>query len=123
MRQIQVTANVTVVPSNVSIAVTPNPVNPGEPDAQGCRYRFAIELEERGGVATRFTALRVNGEDMMRQFGNWFGSTEIGANGRLRANVRVCAPGTPAPYQLLLAGTDPGSNTSWTRTALVEFNP
>ena len=123
IRMVPVTATVAITPSNVALQATPNPVPASAPDAQGCRYRFALELEERGGTATRFTTMRVNGEDLTPQLNNWFGTMEITANGWLRTEVKVCATGTPTPYQIQLAGTDPGSNVTWTRQVTIEFLP
>lgn len=123
LRTVPVTVNVTIAPSNVTLRATPNPVRAAEPDAQGCRYRFSLEIEERGGTATRFTSLRVNGEDLTSQLNAWFGTMEITAQGRLRTEVKVCSPGAPLPYQIQLSGADPGAGQNWTRSTLVEFLP
>ena len=123
VQTIAVTANVRIIPSEVALQSTPNPVAASTPDSAGCRYFFNLSAQETGGVDTRLTALRINGEDYTGQIVSWFGGDQLARNGRLEARVRVCAPSTPATHFFTLAGTDTLTGRAWTQSTTVEFLP
>jgi hypothetical protein len=123
VQTVPVTANVRIIGSEVSLLATPNPVRPGTEDAQGCRYFFNVSVAETAGIETRLTVLRVNGEDFTAQLGPWFGGSQLGGNGRLEAQVRLCGAGVPAAHVFTLAGTDAVTGRTWTQSTTVEFLP
>jgi hypothetical protein len=120
---VPVTANVTIVPSVVTLKATPNPVAPKAEDAQGCRYFFNLSAEESAGIDTRLTRLSINGEDYTGQMRSWFGGDALNGNGRLTAQVRLCSPGAPPSQVFALTGTDLTTGRVWTQSATVEFLP
>jgi len=123
IQTIPITATVRIIPSEVTLKSTPNPVPPSAPDSAGCRYFFNVSAQETAGIDTRLTALQINGEDYTAQIVSWFGNTEIPRNGRLEARVRVCAPGKPQLHTFTVAGTDTLTGRTWTQSTTVEFLP
>ncbi|MBY0508403.1 MAG: hypothetical protein K2X03_31120 [Bryobacteraceae bacterium] len=120
---IPVTANVRIVPSQVAVQSTPNPVPPSAADANGCRYFFNVSAQESAGIDTQLTAFQINGVDYTPEIAAWFGGVALPRNGRLEARVRVCSPGTPAWHTFTLAGTDTLTGRTWTQSTTVEFLP
>lgn len=123
VQTIPVTADVRIIPSEVTLQATPNPVAAGTPDAEGCRYFFNLSAQETAGIDTKLTALKVNGEDFTAQIASWFGANSLSGNGQLEARVRLCAPGAPPTHTFTLAGTDTLTGRTWTQSTTVEFLP
>ena len=117
-RVVPVDADVIVVASNVALGAKSTAV---ENAADGCRYRLDVTVNERTGVSTELTALRINGEDYTTQIRDWFGSSQLQGKGNLTASLKVCWPGVLDAYPLILAGRDAGSGRTWSQSAIVEF--
>ena len=120
---IAVTANVNIILPDVTLKATPNPVRPTAADPQDCRYFFNIAAQETAGIDTRLTSLQINGDDYTPQIAAWFGGDLLARNSRLEAQVRLCAPGIPPTHVFTLAGKDPVTGRTWTRSTTVEFLP
>ncbi len=120
-KRIPVTAQVTVIPSSVTVSVSPQPVEAKAADADGCRWFFTLRLEESAGVSTRLTRVRMNGDDYTAYAGSWFGTTVIPAGGAVEAQLRSCGPGGSGPQILDFAGVDADTRLAWSQALTVEF--
>jgi hypothetical protein len=117
-RAIPVDADVVVIPSSVTLAAKVNSAAPGS----DCRYELALNLQERGGIDTTLTSLRINGDDYTGQIANWFGTAQLNANAAAGANLKICGPvNVNAPYELVIGGRDAGSGRSWSIHQLTEI--
>ncbi|MDX2152062.1 MAG: serine protease [Bryobacteraceae bacterium] len=119
VRTVPVTADVTLRPSAVSVSASPNPVEAGDEDADGCRWAFKVTLEESAGVATGLTLVRFGSYDLTSEAERLFGSNSLDAKGKLEASLRYC--GSPAVHALEFAGVDAPTKLAWRRSVLVEF--
>lgn len=116
-RVIPVDADVLVYPSDVIVDAKATTLETND----NCRYRLDLALNERGGIATTLTTLRINGEDYTDLIGRWFGSTELGPRGALSTSLKVCWPGRLDSYRITIAGRDSGSGRTWSNSTLIDF--
>jgi hypothetical protein len=113
---INVTAVVTIDQSNVTAAVTPNPVV-----QSGGTWSFQIRLQETAGVGTQITGVKFNGTDYSSSIASWFGSTQIAANGTITAPLSGSGRFPAGDQYFEFWGIDTASGTTWYRTAVVTF--
>ncbi|MBI1790025.1 MAG: BACON domain-containing protein [Acidobacteria bacterium] len=106
--------------SSVTASVSPNPVTQQEPDPEGARWFFELRLEEKAGVATRLTSIRIDGVDYSTRIADWFGSDRIPALGGIRAGLRMANLYVPSERYFELGGVD-DSGQRWSETIVVPF--
>ena len=113
---LNVTAVVSAPQSNVVEKLAPNPAY-----QSGGQWSFTVQLAETAGVATKVTAMKINGTDYSSSITSWFGTNQIPANGSIQAPLQ--APGTfPTGTQYFeFWGVDTASGQTWYRVATVSL--
>jgi len=113
---LRVTAAVRVDQSNVTAAITPNPVVQG-----GALWSFQIRLAETAGTATRVSAMKFNGADYSASIAAWFGTDRIAANGAIVAPLSGSGRFPSGDQYFEFWGVDEATGLSWYRVATVKF--
>ena len=113
---INVNAVVEITQSNVTAAITPNPVV-----QSGGQWSFQIQLTETAGAATHVTALKFNGADYSSSIVNWFGANRIPANGTITAPLAGTGVFPHGGQYMEFWGVDDVSGTPWYRVTAVGF--
>jgi hypothetical protein len=112
---INVTVTVQASQSNVTAMVAPATVT----SSNGI-WSFQIQLADTAGVATRLTAIKINGTDYSANIAAWFGANQIPASGAILAQLK--ASGVPAgPQYFEFWGADNASGQTWYRVATATF--
>lgn len=120
---ITVRAAIAIENSTVVASISPTPSYEQDPDADGFRWFFNIQLAEKAGVATKLTSLRINGTDYSKSIAEWFGTDRIEASGTIEANVKSQVAVTPSDQYVEFSGVDEGSGHTWFKTAVVTLLP
>jgi hypothetical protein len=108
---INVVADVKVDRSNVVATVTPGMA----------AYTFKLKLEEKNGMATKLTAVKLDGRDFSSSIAGWFGTATIPARGALEADLRTDYPYGGGEHVFEFWGSDEASGRKWYTTANVTF--
>lgn len=112
---INVTVTVQASQSDVSAMVAPATVT-----AANGIWSFQMQLADTAGVATRVTAIKINGTDYSANLAAWFGTNQIPALGAIQAQLK--ASGVPAgPQYFEFWGADNASGQTWYRVAAATF--
>jgi lysyl endopeptidase len=115
---INVTLEMKLDASDVSVTVSPSPV----PQDNGI-WTLQIQLTERAGSATALTGLRIEGEDYSAQIRTWFGTATLPANGRIEGTIHVRGLFAPVDKYFEFFGQDVSSGRQWYRNVTVTFLP
>jgi uncharacterized protein (TIGR03437 family) len=120
---INVTVNVVNRESQVSLAVSPNPVLQSDPDADGFTFFYTLSAAESAGVATQLTSLSIDGTDFSSRIREWFGSNTLNPNATLQVSLRGRNIRVPGTVQFIMGGIDTATRRTWSRTLNVPFQP
>jgi hypothetical protein len=120
---ITVRAAIAIENSTVVASISPSPSYEQDPDADGFRWFFNLKLEEKAGVATKLTAVRINGTDYSQSISAWFGTDRLEASGSMEANVKSRVAVTPSDQYIEFSGVDEGNGHTWFKTAVVTLLP
>lgn len=120
---ITVRAEIVIENSSVAAGISPNPSYEQDPDEEGFKWFFNIKLEEKAGVATNLTSLRINGTDYSKNIPDWFGTARIDSSGSIQATLKTRVPVVPSEQYLEFSGVDEGSGQHWFKTATVTLLP
>jgi hypothetical protein len=104
--------------SRVTVAVFPNPVYE---QAITPHWFLRLSLEEKAGVATVLTRIRLNGVEY--PVAPWFGAGRLEALGRLDLWLQSDGPFSPGDQYFEFWGQDEGDGEPWYRLATVPFVP
>lgn len=85
-----------------------------DPDADGYRYFFEVDLYEFNGVATTLTDLRIDGVSYASQLNTLFGGTQMPAYGTMVAKLRWNPPTSPYTTYVEVSGRD-ANGATWTQ--------
>jgi lysyl endopeptidase len=118
---INIRVDAAVQRSTVAISFTPDPVVEQPPDSDGTRWVFAVKLQERSGVATRITGLKINGTDYSQFITEWFGTDRLDASGTLQATLRASGVFPRGDQYFEFTGQDENSTQSWFQAVTVQF--
>jgi len=115
-RFVNVNATVTLGQSDVTASVSPNQVTQA-----GGQWSFKIRLAESAGVATRLTAVKINGTDYSSSIKGWFGTDRIDAKGAIEAPLQGAGRFPAGSQYLEFWGADETGGQPWYRVATVVF--
>jgi lysyl endopeptidase len=116
---INVTADMKLDVSNVSVSASPNPV----PPADGV-WTLKLHLAENAGSDTKLTGLRIDGDDYSAQISTWFGTQSLPANGSLDGTIHVRGLFAPVDKYFEFFGQDAAiGGRQWYRSMTVTFTP
>jgi uncharacterized protein (TIGR03437 family) len=118
---VNVTVNVVVRQSNVTIEVNPNPVYESTPDSDGYAWFYDLSLRESGGVAARITSLSIDGTSYNDSIVEFFGTDRLNASGLLSVSLGSRGVRAPANRVYRVGGVDSESGRVWTATLTVPF--
>lgn len=120
---ITVRAEIEIENSSVVAGISPNPSYEQDPDEDGFKWFFTIKLEEKAGVGTNLTSLKIDGTDYSNNIPDWFGAARIDGSGSIQATVKSKVPVVPSEHYLEFSGVDAGSGQRWLKTATVTLLP
>ena len=118
---VSVRVDMSATRSLVVAAVSPDPVYEQDPDAEGFRWFYQLRLEEKAGIETRLTQLRLDGTDYSSSIASWFGADRLSPLGALSANLRSRGLAVPLDRVFEFAGVDVGSGQPWSMRMTVRF--
>jgi hypothetical protein len=118
---LNVKVEMTVQRSVVAVSFTPSTVFAQPAAEDGARWNFQVKLEEKAGVGTTITGLRINGTDYSSSIEAFFGGTHLDGNSSLTASLRGSGVFAAGDQYFEVTGTDDGSGQSWYQSATVRF--
>jgi hypothetical protein len=115
---INVTADMKLDASDVSVSASPNPV----PQADSL-WTLNLRLVENAGADTKLTGLRIDGDDYSAQIPTWFGTQNLPAKGQLAGTIHVRGLFAPIDKYFEFFGQDTATGRQWYRSLTVTFTP
>jgi len=120
-QSVSVRVDMSATRSLVVAAVSPDPVYEQDADAEGYRWFYQVRLEEKAGIETRLTQLRIDGVDYSSNISAWFGTDRLTALGALSANLRSRGLAAPLDRVFEFGGQDTAGGQSWSLRMTVRF--
>jgi hypothetical protein len=85
------------------------------------KYTFKLKLEEKNGLATKVTAVKLDGHDFSASLADWFGTTLIPAKSALQADLRTDFAYSSGEHLFEFWGVDEATGRRWYTTATIVF--
>ena len=108
--------------SQVSAAVTPDPLYQQAPDSQGYQWAYAVRVTESAGVKVTLTGLKVGSTDYSAQLAQLFPTTSLPAFGTLASGMlRAKDLTVPFSSTVEIDGVDVATGRAWQAVTPITF--